>query len=175
MWKTACRNTDALEELSIAQYDLVGISKRKNEGYRHHNLPEEINAWRVCLRRNKYLTDNDTSLKNINGIPLDIELVKFLKLAKVKSYYNISKKFLDEPVPDDITLTHPVYVTQEERAKFNDIANMTKDIISGKILKKAESITTLSVQEFFIVQLAESKSHSSLVQLYYEVQKYLQN
>ena len=91
-----------LNALSVKHHNIVGIKPRKAAGYRKQNLSESIIAWQVVsLRRSKYLTRDDDCLSSIPGQELDPQLLEFSKLACIKSYFNISREFLDDKIPDD--------------------------------------------------------------------------
>ena len=56
----------------------------------------------------------------------------------------MTKRFLDEEIPDDPQLFHPVYITSDEREKFNGISRMSTDVVRGKILKRIDDIVCCS-------------------------------
>ena len=62
-------------------------------------------------------------------------------MSKIKRYYTITENFLNEEIPKDDQLLHPVYVTLQERVKHNDIKRKTKEtltILSPLFLSKTQ-------------------------------------
>ena len=123
------------------------------------------------MGKNNYLGLNNGIFRSITGKELDRQLIEFTKTAQIKRYFYISKNYLRESIPDDPTLLHPVYVTPEEREKFNNVKNMIKDAISAEIFKMFEKISNFPI---FNAHLTDCKNHSSLVCLYQEIDEYLQ-
>ena len=177
MWTTACRNTDKLMNLSKPHHELLGVKKRVELGYRNQNLKDCIELWQISLRRSKYLTRGGDSLTSVKGKVLDPQLLHFTKLARIKRYYNISRQFLNEEIPDDPELLHPVYITTEENLKYNDISRMSKDAIQGTILNKIENILCKEVRRFFLTKLESEVKNtiSALVQFNTEIEEYIRD
>ena len=125
MWKNVCGNFDQLQELNSKHFETVNFKHSTYSGYRHRELTKEINEWRECIPKSEFL--NKKELSSINKNQLDDQLIDFTKLSAIKKYYTMTKNFLNEEIPNDDQLLHPVYVTLQERVEHNNTTRKTKE------------------------------------------------
>ena len=93
-----------------------------------------------------------------------------------QAVFQLTTEFLDEELPEDPQLLHPVFVTPEENKKYNDISRMSKDVILGTVLHKIESISCNEVRKFFLSRLESDIKNTivTLVNFSYDIDEYLQ-
>ena len=106
------------------------------------------------IQESEFLSKHN--LCGIAGNELDSELLNFTSMARIRRYYKIGSMFLNKDILDD-RLTHPIYITPEEKAKYNDISNMKKDQIKGKIIKLVNDIPCHDTQGYYLANFAEVK------------------
>ena len=122
MWKNVCGNFDQFQELNSKHFETVNFKNSTYSGYRHRELTKEINEW-IFLNPNFLTRKNYHLYKN----QLDDQLIDFTKLSAIKKYYTMTKNFLNEEIPNDDQLLHPVYVTLLERVEHNNTTRKTKE------------------------------------------------
>ena len=91
----------------------------------------------------------------------------------MKNYFNISKHYLGEQIPENPYLLHAVYITPEEREKFNNVQFIAEDAKS-KFWKKREKVSGCAVNKFFDAQFNDYANHTLHVWLSQEIVEYLQ-
>lgn len=136
-----CRNKDKLEELKIKfQKAVFSKADTQTENVRKVDLSTAIDDWRMFLRETKYLSNEDNIVHtSITGQVLDPGLVRFTEESARKRGYRILSMLLDQDMPDDPTLFHPVYVTSQENTDNNSWSKQTIAIIDNKILGLIEN------------------------------------
>lgn len=166
LWRNVCRNVDPLEDLKTMHYDMAGM-KKPASFYRNRDMKKEIEEWRVVIRQSEFLSDDN--LCGITGNALDPDLLKFTSISRVRRYFKIGSIFLNEEIVDD-RLTHPIYITPEERVKYNDISNMTNAKIKEKTIKLIKDIPCEDTQAYYLANFAVTKQRKSdLIQFYHDV------
>jgi hypothetical protein len=106
--------------------------------YREYNITLGVNAWRARLRSSEHL--KQTAFMSINGQKLDEALCDFTKLAANKRAHYIDVTYLEKTPSDDVQMSHPVYITEEERIMYNDISKQKKEVIHNKILELIDQL-----------------------------------
>ena len=173
MWTNVCRNFDKLQELKKRHFNIVDCNqKSKSPGYRNRELGREIDEWRYCLRKSRFLSKEE--FVSIDGKQLDEQLKEFTKLSKIKRYYTITKNILREEIPKNDQLLHPVYITPEERAKQNDIRKKTKETLREYISEYMSKISCVYSKEYYESLYEDLKdNHNSLVVFLLELKEFV--
>ena len=147
--------------------EMAGI-KTSASSYRPRHLADEIDEFRAVIRESNVLESEE--LCGIQNNKLDPELLNFTKLSKIHRYYKIGSMFLDEEINEE-RLSHPIFITPQERAKSNDVSTMTKSKIKEKCVQLINEIlcedTLDYYQEYFRTSVKDKKS--DLIQFYYDV------
>ena len=167
IWQNVCRNIDPLEELRMMHFEMAGI-KASSSSNRPRHLADEIDEFRAVIRESSVL--ESSKFCGIENNELDPELLNFTSLSKIHRYYKIGSMFLDEEISDE-RLSHPIFITPQERAKSMDISTMTKKKIKEKCVQMINEILCLDTleyyQEYFNTSVKDRKA--DLIQFYYDV------
>ncbi|MEW8547705.1 MAG: hypothetical protein AB2693_29710 [Candidatus Thiodiazotropha sp.] len=135
MWLNVCRNYDQLLEIRGKI-----ISDSDGNSVRKLDLEDAITDWRVCLREKNYCTGDSLIHKSLSGDILHKDLVNFTAESERKRNYRLMEVFLHQESPDDISLKHPVFVTDAEAEKFQAFENQTVPVIQKMILDFIQSM-----------------------------------
>ena len=110
----------------------------------------------------------------MNGNALEPELLNFTSISKVYRFHKIGQIFLDIDITDE-RLVHPIFVTPEEKRKYNDIHNMRKAQIKSKAIEKIKAIPCQDTVEYYLDYLKTSVNDrkSDLIQFYVNVTEFV--
>ena len=171
IWLTVCRNVDPLDELRSCHFEMIAM-KKNSQGSRRRDLSAEIDEWRLVLRKSNYLIQ--TNFTSMNGNALEPELLNFTSISKVYRFHKIGQIFLDIDITDE-RLVHPIFVTPEEKRKYNDIHNMRKAQIKSKAIEKIKAIPCQDTVEYYLDYLKTSVNDrkSDLIQFYVNVTEFV--
>ena len=78
---------------------------------------------------------------------------------------------MNEQIPSDETIFHPVYVTPEEKVTYNSINSKTKETITKYVEDILEKIQCDDAKEYFHNLLLEARDKKLLIQLYQDLSK----
>ncbi len=134
VWTTAVRNKTKLEHMKERLVDKLGVKTLSHESRSTFDLTEAIAEWRLHLRKTGYLSTNEVLHKSISGEMLDPGLQMFTQEAQRKRNYRILKLLLKQDLPDDPSISHPVYITPTENEHKNSLQNQTVKTLGGMIL-----------------------------------------
>lgn len=137
MWLNVCRNFDVLNDLRSKICNILNLDKGE-EYVRKLDLDDAINDWRVFLREKQYLTREGILHESTDGKPLHGTLINFTKEAKRKRDYRLLEFFLQQDLPDDFSLKHPVFVTPDEADHYQSFENQTLEVIDRIIMEMME-------------------------------------
>ena len=127
---------------------------------------------RECIRKSEFL--NEKELSSVDGKQLDDQLIDFRKLSKIKRYYTITKIFLNEEIPRDDHLLHPVYVTLQQRVEHNDKIRKTKETLRTYIKDYISCISCKNTKEYFQSLFNNlGVTHAALVEFFLELKEFL--
>lgn len=144
MWLSVIRNKASLKEIKTRIQNIIGCDEGSDKIM---NLSDLIFEWRTALRRNNHLSDLDSaSHTTIKGDELHYNLKNFTSIAKTKRGYRILDMLLQQDPPEDLDLSHPVYVTKREYEEATSLQNQTIREIDRKSLLLVSSIPDTVLQ-----------------------------
>ena len=141
VWTTAIRNKTKLENLKERLVNELGVKSLATQSTSTFDLTPAIAAWRLHLRKTAYLTTDEVLHKSITGEILDPGLQLFTQEAQRKRNYRILKLLLGQDLPEDPSISHPVYVTPAENEQKNSLKNQTIKTLGGMILDIIEQLS----------------------------------
>ena len=154
MWTNVCRNIDQLQNLKSKHLEMTDVKGTAYAGYRKHGLMVEINKWRTCIRKCKFLQNEH--LSTIDNKDLEKELIHFTKKAKIKKIF-------------------PVYIAPEEIDVHNDIRNKTKETIRSSIGSYIKTVVCQHTREYFQHMFSNYKdTHASLAKFFMELKRFVE-
>ncbi len=131
-WLSVIRNAKTLAD--IRSNLLSSLELQANTTCKAIDLDDAIAEWRATIRGVEYLTKLDVGHTSIDGEMLDPELVGFTTAASRKRSYRIMHRMLKQELPEDPSLSHPVYVTPLENDHFNSLSKQTIPQIDSRIM-----------------------------------------
>ncbi len=172
MWVDICRNAADLQDLR-AKLLVILEEKEPQHNQRKLKLESSVDTWRVYLRNKLYFEEKSWIHRSVSGKELDPGLIDFTISANRKRDYRILELLLPTtgnlPQYPDHTLKHPVYVTQEEAIKFNEMSAQTKETITSTILTELAKITEEALSNYLLGKLNSAKKKDELLTVLYEV------
>lgn len=189
-WEATCLNFDrlvALRDKGFVDMDVHDPKIRHSKN--PQNIDKEVTEFRVKLRAEKYLSnvENETCVKALDGVLLDENLQNFCKETRSKR-----ARFIDAYLDNEITAPvakatsvtfkeSPVYITVEERDKFEVLENQTLDVIMELIVNKLEAIEDQDMKDKYeIISLSDFPGKRNIrktnyLNFYHEIAEYVTN
>ncbi len=190
-WNTACGGRDKVikvREQLFKSYDKQDpkISSKSPQA----NIDEEVNEFRALLREKEYLLHplQHNELMSLSGDLLDAELLKFCSKSR-----ELRDKYVDAYLKYEINAEDhkpqrpkfnekPVFITPQERAKYEEISQQSpatiKKSVEGKITEiKSDDMreTYQSVWKEEILTMNNKKPEKEiLLEFYYEISEYIE-
>ena len=156
-WLQVCCQFDELAQLRDELFSQMNITDPKTK--KHHgesDMSVEILHFRRLLREKKYLLQPriGRNLVSLSGEELDEELLHFSQKCRMKrsEYFDAYVKHEEQrtiirtSVPFKVA---PIFVTKQERQKYEKLTNKTKETLINKIEEKLAAITEDQVREAF--------------------------
>ncbi|XP_078356075.1 uncharacterized protein LOC144640893 [Oculina patagonica] len=144
-WLRIFRNLGKLSKVRDWLLELIGMNDPKTEAAvsrKKYDFKEEVLAWRIKLRKERYLLDNQDKHVSLSGMALDKDLVNMDGILKKNRQNLLFEHFVKGAPRSDVPITM-VYTTEEERVEAEDICNATKSVI----LQRTESQISLVSDE----------------------------
>ena len=171
IWLNVCRNVDPLEKLRSSHFEMIGMTK-KDQKYRRRDLSKEIDEWRLVLRKSNYL--RKTEFVSMSGKSLEPDLLNFTSLAKAHRYFKIGSMFLNAEITDE-RLCRPIFVTLEEKERYNNVHNLTKSQIREKTSQLINAIQCQDTADYYLDYFKTSVKDrkADLIQFYEDLQRFV--
>ena len=147
-WQTVCRNNTILEDLKANIYGLLGLDVGEPSP-KEVDIDSAVHAFRVVLRGSNYVGRNYNCHVSISGQTLDKELVNCITAAEQKRKCLLMRSFLQDQTDDDPIFKLPTPVTQEERAKLEDITYFSIQRLEQEILRTIHEIENPDIRQYY--------------------------
>lgn len=158
MWINICRNEKKLTKIQNKVHNLLDVDKSASKLLtKDLDIDNAIQTLRKKIRTNNYFTSEKNNFTSLSGFPLDQSLLKFTEISTHKRIYHIRQYHLGEKLDPPPNITSPVYVTEEERKKYESIENQTIDHIVREIQKMIDDIEDPDVALLMQQRLHQTK------------------
>jgi len=156
-WLAIFRNHDQLTKLRGTTFSWFGMNDPKDEAQlsrRREDLSKEIVAWRVTLRRKRYLSRpfDEKSHASVDGKVLDPSLVDVTEVASANREVVFKEVLFNGKQREDLPLT-PLHVTKGEREVASQLKNMKKADLVKRIENLVSKFSDESAIRFYTEQL----------------------
>ncbi|XP_068748512.1 uncharacterized protein [Montipora capricornis] len=143
-WRRIFRNLGKLTNVRDWLLKLIGMRDPKTEAAvsrKKYDFKEEVLAWRIKLRKERYLLHSQDQHVSLGRSALDRNLANMDGILKDNRRKLLFEHFVEGASRSDVPIT-VLYTTEGERAQTENINNASKN----EILQRTESqISLLSV------------------------------